>query len=302
MEHAKILIMTSAYNRPDFIRLQAKSFEKFMLDDYEFVVFNDAADSNFERQIQEVCDDTGTRCIRVPQAEVHKNYMEGIAYFGEAFNFLPGRPYRVNFREGAVIQFAFEKIGFDHNDIVVQIDSDIFLMRPLSIRTFMDDNAVYAYWWTVNGNRYPQPEMFMLNIPKLPNVRAMNFHSGFIGTQWVDLIGFSHFYMQCNPTLKKRTQQRDFVKYLARLTDQEILDKGYRPLDLKFIREYIELMNKHGISLQDDLTQIFDLCFLNYCHGSNWHGGNTAIYTELKTEWLRCYLEDAISTVNLDIK
>ena len=44
--HAKVLIYTYAYNRPDFIEIQHKTFQKFLKDDYEFVVFDDG-DSAF---------------------------------------------------------------------------------------------------------------------------------------------------------------------------------------------------------------------------------------------------------------
>jgi len=38
----KVLVLTCAFNRPDFIELQYKTFKAFLNDDYEFVVFNDA--------------------------------------------------------------------------------------------------------------------------------------------------------------------------------------------------------------------------------------------------------------------
>ena len=36
----RVLMITHAYNEPEFIRMQAETFKKFMKDDYEFVVFN----------------------------------------------------------------------------------------------------------------------------------------------------------------------------------------------------------------------------------------------------------------------
>lgn len=53
----KVLIITTVYNRPDFIELQAKTFEKFLKDDYRFVVFNDARDKtcNGESKVPVLC-------------------------------------------------------------------------------------------------------------------------------------------------------------------------------------------------------------------------------------------------------
>ena len=66
----KILIITHAYNRPEFIEIQHKTFQKFLADEYEFVVFNDARTDAMANQISEACQTNGVRCIRIPQ-EIH---------------------------------------------------------------------------------------------------------------------------------------------------------------------------------------------------------------------------------------
>ena len=53
---SKILIITSAYNRPEFVEVQARTFTKFLRDEYEFVVFNDANSSAVYSQIEQMCD------------------------------------------------------------------------------------------------------------------------------------------------------------------------------------------------------------------------------------------------------
>ena len=42
----KVLIFTFAYNHPDFIELQHQLFQKFLKDEYEFVVFDDSKKQN----------------------------------------------------------------------------------------------------------------------------------------------------------------------------------------------------------------------------------------------------------------
>lgn len=51
----KILILTYSYNRPEFIEWQHKTFEKFLLDDYEMIVFNDADNVVMSSQIKSMC-------------------------------------------------------------------------------------------------------------------------------------------------------------------------------------------------------------------------------------------------------
>lgn len=51
---AKIRILTFHYNKPDFIEWQYKTFKRFLMDDFELIVFNDAARSKDEKAIQEI--------------------------------------------------------------------------------------------------------------------------------------------------------------------------------------------------------------------------------------------------------
>lgn len=61
---AKVRILTFHYNKPDFIELQHRCLQKFMLDEYELIVFNDAATEENERAIRETCESLGIECVR----------------------------------------------------------------------------------------------------------------------------------------------------------------------------------------------------------------------------------------------
>ena len=53
--HAKILIYTFAYNRPDFIEIQYHTFKKFLKEEFELVVFNDARKEEMKQEIDSMC-------------------------------------------------------------------------------------------------------------------------------------------------------------------------------------------------------------------------------------------------------
>ena len=73
---SKVLIITHSYNRPDFIELQQKTFAKFLKDEYEFVVFNDAeSNPDMFKKIEDTCKRCGIRCIKIPQAIHDKPYL-----------------------------------------------------------------------------------------------------------------------------------------------------------------------------------------------------------------------------------
>jgi len=65
-----VLIITHVHNRWDFIALQHETFKKFLRDDYEYVVFNDAPDQEMMEEINSICACYNIRCIQVPQ-EIH---------------------------------------------------------------------------------------------------------------------------------------------------------------------------------------------------------------------------------------
>ena len=119
---SKILIITHNYNQPDFVEMQYTTFKHFMLDDFEYVVFNDAAKEPVGSQIDDMCKKYEIRCIRVPQtnrAVVPKHT------FPQACT-----------RHAQAIQYSMEALGFEHDDILMIVDSDMFLIKPFSARTF----------------------------------------------------------------------------------------------------------------------------------------------------------------------
>jgi hypothetical protein len=130
---AKILIITHNHNRPDFIEIQDKTFKKFLKDDYDFVVFNDARQREMCQQINEMCANLGIQCIRIPQS-IH------------AAPYLP-REKNEDFQNPAVrcanvVQYSLDMLGFEHDGIVMIIDADMFLIQPFSIAEYFKDDQL----------------------------------------------------------------------------------------------------------------------------------------------------------------
>ena len=113
-----VLIMTYSFNRPDFIEIQDKTFKKFLKDDYTFVVYNDARDEEISNQIIETCNRLNLQCIRIPQAIHDAPYLQ--RWPCEDNN-------HPSVRNSNVVQFSLNTLGFDHDGIVMIIDSDMRL-------------------------------------------------------------------------------------------------------------------------------------------------------------------------------
>lgn len=104
--HCKVLIITTACNRPDFIELQDKHFKRFLKDDYEFVVFSDAPTNYLHKKMEETCQSLGIKCVRVPPSN--------------HYCMLP------SCRNATAILTALNEMGFAHDDLVAVVDSDLF--------------------------------------------------------------------------------------------------------------------------------------------------------------------------------
>lgn len=150
-----VRIFTFHYNNPDFIEMQYKTLQKFLMDEYELIVFNDAATAQNERAIQEFCEQYGISCVRF-QPEWHfsdslnlylqKCYEEpGVTnplWAWADFSSMDFIAHHPSIRHSHVIQYALDHYGYDHDDIVVIMDGDSFLIQPTSIRELLGTNDI----------------------------------------------------------------------------------------------------------------------------------------------------------------
>lgn len=154
---AKLRILTFHCNQPDFVEMQCKTLNKFLLDEFELIVFNDAKTEEDERAIAEVCSRYNVQCVRF-QPEWHLSdplnaYLkkrleepETIGYWGwNALTPLEELQNHPSVRHCHVIQYALDHFGYDHDDIVALMDGDNFLIKPLSIRSLLGSNDIVGF-------------------------------------------------------------------------------------------------------------------------------------------------------------
>ncbi len=289
----KILIITHAYNRPDFIEIQHKTFQKFLADDHEFVVFNDAPMHDMAMQIENTCQKNGVQCIRIPQ-EIHTR-----PYLPRPDNDpLRGR---TAIRHANVIQYSLDTLGFDHQGIVLIIDSDMFLVRPLNISHSMRDNDILAATRGADKNvHYLWPGLCFLHMDRLPDKRTMNFNCGFVNDNVVvDSGGWTYYYLRKHPTL--RVVDLDTIwSYKIGLGNYDInVPVDHSASDRKKRKKYTKMgFNKIEIQFllkkPDTFEFLFNKCFFHYHNGSN-HRHLPQNYIEHKNRLFMEYIEDILS-------
>lgn len=278
----KILIITHSHNRPDFIEIQAKTFQAFLLDEYEYIVFNDA--SNIENQIaiEETCKKLNIRCYRVPQT-LHCAPRNSVSY-----------------RHMNGIRYALDKIGFDHNGIVVLVDSDAFLIKPFNISKYLNgfDIAGELQGKTYNNIevRYLSPVIVFMNMKTLPNRKTINFDGERVEDVPCDNGGHTYYYLKDNPGVKSLFFGSLHVGVLKVTNNCKNCDnlQCRKCIENLVSYKFDESIIKFIHNCPDTNVEFFlDNTFLHYRGGSNWDY-RTSDYHLAKTKALNTLIKTII--------
>lgn len=190
----KTLVFTTGFNRPDFVELQYRLFDKLLEDDYEYIIISDANTPERQEAMNRKCLELGITCIQVPQ-EIHD-----IPYLPRG----PGeKNHNPNSRHCNAVQWSWDNYFSKHEGPVMLIDSDMFPIRPFSVKKMLGDNHFagihwgtndidtgkpYSYLWLAlilfNNEILPERNTICFNCGKLPNTNAI-----------CDSGGWTHFYL-----------------------------------------------------------------------------------------------------------
>ncbi len=186
---AQVLIITHSYNQPEFIEWQHKTFNKFLHDDFEFVVFNDAVDDTIAQLIIDVCMKLSVRCFRVPQENRGLN-----AYS------VPSR------RHAEAAQYSMEMLGFNHDGIVMMVDSDMFLINDFCVVDYLKEHDIAGICQSSSSQKYHYlwAGLIFFKMNSLPEKNTINLSDGFINGERIDTGGNLYYYFQAHPELKIR--------------------------------------------------------------------------------------------------
>jgi hypothetical protein len=263
----KVLIFTYSYNRPDFIEIQYKTFKKFLKDDFDFVVCNDASNIEDRNKIKKMCAALNIPVIPIPPAIHKRPYLQ--RFPGDDWN-------NPSVRNCNVVQYSLDKLGFQHKGIVALFDSDMFLVRDFSIKEYLKGYHLAAFGTERAHVNYLWIGLVFLDMGKMPNPTTINFNCGPIDGQNVDAGGFSHYYLKNNPTAKVRYMNRTGSN--PALSAQKLLSEGYDKYQIALIHTGV-----------DDLQFFHDAHFLHYTAGSNWNKKSNE-YHILKTQQVNNYI------------
>ena len=208
-----VRFLTFHCNHADFIEMQYKTLHAFFVDEFEYLVFNDAYTEENDKAIEAVCKQYGIKCIRFEQrwheSDPLNSYLKerlsdpkAISDWFDATTPIEKIGQHPSVRHCHVIQYALDHYGYDHDDIVVIMDGDNFLIRPLSLRQMLNtcDIVGFAHQNDYGGNLRKQSRasepfgpkhawetsvvFIAFNPKKLPECRLLKFH--------VDVVDIDH--------------------------------------------------------------------------------------------------------------
>lgn len=275
--HPKVLIITHAFNRPDFIEIQDKTFKKFLKDDYEFVVFSDANESQMQQRIHKICSRLHIQCVDIPQ-EIHdRPYLQR----------WPGEGYHSpSVRTSNAIQYSLNEFGFKHDDIVVVIDSDMFLVKDFSIREYLGEAVLAGLPQDRDSKGYLWNGLVFMNMPLLPDRCTLDFNCGKLDNTPVDSGGQIYHYLQKHPALA--------IKYMDSLHFNSDKPKQYKQ---KFLdkRPFLDILARNFLLKKpDNIEFLLYGTFLHYRGGANWNQKSPEYHaqkTKLLNEYLKALLQ-----------
>lgn len=308
--YSKVLIFTYAYNRPDFIVLQDATFKHFMQNEYQFIVFNDAVKPSDYQEIKAVCEQLNIPCIDIPQ-EIHTRPYLHRTDWGEFKN--PNQP---STRNSNVVQYSLDMVGFNHDDILMLIDSDMFLIKKFDVRAYMNGYKIAAFYKSccdviMNGQHtadtphidYLWIGLAFLNMGTLPLKNALNFNCGTQGKVQLDAGGFTFAYMKyldfslfkpidriCIHTLICPSCRAEKSPYCTHNTEV-LKENGFNKETIAFIQE---LPVPHGKDRHRNTEFFLNNTFVHYRAASNYNNIASSFTTD-KTKVFNNYIKHLIN-------
>lgn len=246
----KISFFSFAVNTSFPIDVAYRAFQKYMKEDFEYIIFNDAYQSQMEKDINTICEFNKIKCVRVPQT-IHQVQNPSVCY-------------------SSTVNWAIRDYAVKNDcDIIVIMHSDIFPIGEVSINEILGDYTIAS---TVefrkigdSGFTYLYPALSVIHMQKLKKlgVKELDFGlaSGF------DCGGLTKDFLIKYPNDVKLLPNYQASYFLATLDPNESL--------AKYFKEDLEITRAAGLSSGW-------LCF-NYYHyiaGSGWNINDNSLFAK----------------------
>lgn len=204
-----VQIFTSVVNRPDFVEIQKKLFDKFLKNDYEFHVVDDSIDENVSKEFQNICQSNSIKYHKKDTKDSNLNPAQACA---------------------SAIQWTYDNLILKNHseDKILFLDSDMFLIDNFDIEKYLDDCFISGLPQIRGNVKYLWNGIMLFDMKKIFEIDPyISFSDGVVEGHLTDVGGETYFYFKKNNISFKETD----VQYPTHFEDIELqnenLTKGY---------------------------------------------------------------------------
>jgi hypothetical protein len=203
-KRSRLLIVTLASHKPNFLELQFKNFKKVLGDDFTFLVLNNSQDSATYNKIKMICSDVGVTCIKVKrQLSLSFYRFRPVFRNGDYKDPSLGCSYGMNWFWRNILP------KYTNFEYILFIDSDMFLLNKEIINQLLSDAALVTIE-QFRGNRYefsyPYAGFNIINTQFNSLIEKLNWNPAVIQNKRLDCGGAStHIYKElCDLNIVKK--------------------------------------------------------------------------------------------------
>lgn len=254
----KISIFSFAVNDKFPIDIAHRQFKKFMKEEFEYILFNDAFDPKMEKNIDVIAKFNNIKCVRVPQS-IHKANNPSECY-ASTLNW-------------AVREYAIQ----NKCNIIVLMHTDVFPVCDVSISNILGDSVIASTAeFRILGEKgisYFYPAFTIIDMNKLSNPLELDFGLD----TGLDAGGKTRHFIEKYPNDVKFIPNHQITYFIRTLGTESIAE--YYKTDL-------EICRSHGLSA----GWIAD-GFLHYMAGSQWNAGDNSNFAQGHIKRMELFLK-----------
>jgi len=262
-------VITPVVNNPVFIEIQYLTLKKYLKNDFEFIIFNDAkdfpdytngGDITLKNKIIEKCKELNIKCININNNH-HRYNLSGSIRHTEALNL--------------IVQYQLA-----NPDKYLILDSDMFLIDYLDINKYSNYKSAIVLQKRLNNKiNYLWSGLSYFDMEKINNFELLDWSI----TEYSDSGGLTEKWLKTqlnkgeelplteelrwNKEINYNTKNIYLIKHLWSLT----WDVTELPENLKKNEKLVSfLLNDPRNKNEKYFCEIYDKIFLHYRGGCNW--------------------------------
>lgn len=299
----KIRVVSVHCGNPDLITLQKKSLDAFMLEPFEYVVYDDSMNEpdisnyftgNMTEKIKEAILTNGAEYRRIPH-EIHKDRRCLFPHTIEPFT------QNANVRVSNIFQFMFrDSVNFCSKARIMYMEADVFLTRPLNVTNYLKESnasvAGVAQWRGIKSLgfsfsiTYIWNPILIFDLAKLPGPLDLNFDCGRVyiknSESSIDVLDYLDTSGHLYEWLHKRNP---VIKFMS---TGHMVDRKEAPFMTTVAAWKRQLSNT---TLHVGRVQVLDDLFIHFRNGGNWmsEGKEVSVSIQVMVEIFSSHIQRA---------